>query len=321
MRSGRRGAHVAPGRVREGVNGQAGRLAQHARPKGGHLSKALLGTVPVEVTNFNERHKVFVDKFSNITAALEAAFNRVLENSAPVDPAIFYLGRLCVEDFNEILVLCANGYGFGASKLIRGMFERVLTGLFLHFHPEQTEDFLDFYWISQRKEINNLKTTFGETAVDAATVKQVEEKFQEVRKRFEVTACEKCKTKRINHSWNKLDIVAMAKEVQTQSKVAMQRFVFEAYLRPLRYAHSTVASLLSRLKDEENVTFDHEFQRVEADIALKAAHRLLVLTVMLQAIHFNLEPLVEHWNKLVEDFAQIWGISEEAQDQAAAPQS
>lgn len=234
-----------------------------------------------------------------------------------MDPVIFYLGRLCVEDFNEILVLCSNDYGYGASKLIRGMFERVLTGLFLHFHPEQTDDFLDFYWVSQRKEINNLKTSFGETAVDAATVRQIEKKYEEVRKRFEVTACEKCKAKRINHTWNKLDIVAMAKDVQTQSKMAMQKFVFEAYLRPLRYAHSTVASLLSRLKDEENVTFDHEFQRGEADIAFKTVHRLLVLTIMLQAIHFKIDYLGEHWKTLVEDFVEIWGPWEETQDGAA----
>ena len=96
---------------------------------------------------------------------------RVLESSTPVDPVIFYLGRLCIEDFNEILVLCANGYGYGASKLIRGMFERVLTGLYLHLHPDQAEDFLDFYWISQRKEINNLKSAFGEMAIDATTAK------------------------------------------------------------------------------------------------------------------------------------------------------
>lgn len=224
---------------------------------------------------------------------------------------IFYLGRLCAEDFNETLVLCANGYGYGASKLIRGMFERVVTGLFLHFHPDQTQDFMDFYWVTQRKEINNLRRHFGPEAISEELTEQIEVKYLEVFERFEITVCKKCGTKRVNHTWSKLDVVAMAREVQNQSKIEIEKSLFESYIRPLRYAHSTVAALLSRLeeKDGDKITFDHEFQRCEADSALKSAHRLLILTVMLQAIHFQLEPLSGHWEKLVNDFVEIWAVS------------
>jgi hypothetical protein len=278
------------------------------------LSGILLGTVPEEIKHFNERHTLFVERFANIKAALDTAFTRTVQSLNLVDPVIFYLGRLCIEDFNEILVLCANGYGYGASKLIRGMFERAVTGLFLHFHPDEVQAFLDFYWVSQRKEMNNLKESFGPTAISEEASKEIEEHYRKVVSQFEITACAKCKTKRINHTWSKFDLVAMTKDVQTQSKIAMQKFVFEAYLRPLRYAHSTIAALLSRLeqKDADTVFFDHQFQRLEADAALKTAHRLIILTLMLQAIHFKTDTLDEHWQKLVSDFAQVWGITEDS---------
>ena len=33
-------------------------------------------------------------------------------------------------------------------KILRGMYERVVTGRYLHAHSEETEDFFDFYWVS-----------------------------------------------------------------------------------------------------------------------------------------------------------------------------
>ena len=40
--------------------------------------------------------------------------------------AALSLGRICVEEFNEILLLAGNGRGVGALKVLRGMFERAV---------------------------------------------------------------------------------------------------------------------------------------------------------------------------------------------------
>ncbi|MGB9122955.1 MAG: hypothetical protein WCE73_20235, partial [Candidatus Angelobacter sp.] len=93
--------------------------------------KIILGYVPAEVEDFSKRHQLFAERFKNIKTALASAFKRTLESNSPADRVLFGLGRLCVEDFNEILVLSANGYGFGAVKLIRGMFERLVTASYL----------------------------------------------------------------------------------------------------------------------------------------------------------------------------------------------
>ena len=116
---------------------------------------------PDEWESFIGRHKLFFDRFPNLKKTLETAFLRELSAPEPVDKVIFYSGRLCVEDFMEIQLLCGNGYGIGALKLLRGMYERAVTARYLHLNPNEADAFLDFYWIAQHKEIEAVKRTFG----------------------------------------------------------------------------------------------------------------------------------------------------------------
>jgi hypothetical protein len=53
----------------------------------------------------------------------------------PEDRTVFVLGRLCMEDFFEIIQLAGNGYGFGALKLVRSLYERAVTMAFLSGQP------------------------------------------------------------------------------------------------------------------------------------------------------------------------------------------
>ncbi len=80
---------------------------------------------PDEQEAFVESHRLFFERFLNLQAALNIAFRREETTSGLADMVVFFLGRLCVEDFTEILLLCGNGYGMGAMKLLRGMYERV----------------------------------------------------------------------------------------------------------------------------------------------------------------------------------------------------
>jgi hypothetical protein len=275
----------------------------------GAHSKMKLGLVPIEVEDFNKRNQRFVENFAALKTGFEIAFLRELTDPSSVDKAILYLGRLCVEDFNEILVLCANGYGIGALKLILGMFERVVTAIFLHLHPEQADQFFDFYWVSLRKEANNIKQNFGETATKQIPWDEIESNYKRVVDNYKVTVCEKCRTTRTNHTWNRLDLVSMAKDIEKVGDARIGKFVYDAYLRPLRHAHSTVAAIVERLDvkgEGAEVTFDHRSQREEADNALKTAHRLVMLALMVQGEHFKIDALVQHWQQLADDFLATW---------------
>ncbi len=79
----------------------------------------------------------------------------------------------------EILLLCGNGYGVGAMKILRGMYERLVTGRYLDAHPEETDTFFDFYHVSQYKLAQAIRDKFDEAALP-------DEKFEEARASIQV---------------------------------------------------------------------------------------------------------------------------------------
>jgi hypothetical protein len=66
-----------------------------------------------EQADFLKRRDLFMKRFPNLRRTFEAAFTRQFSSAEPVDRVVFSLGRLCVEDFMEILLLAGNGCGLG----------------------------------------------------------------------------------------------------------------------------------------------------------------------------------------------------------------
>ena len=135
---------------------------------------------PTEQRRFAESHSLFFELFPNLQAAMKAVFIREITSRSRADFVVFYLGRLCAEDFNEILLLCGNGYGTGALKLLRGMYERVVTGRHLHAHPEEVDDFLNFYWVNAFRLARAIEDVFGKDQISAAKLAELEAKRSEV---------------------------------------------------------------------------------------------------------------------------------------------
>jgi len=259
---------------------------------------------PKEWKHFTKRHQLFLKRFPNLQGALHPAFLRGFSSSEPVDRVVFISGRLCVEDFNEILLLCGNGHGIGAMKILRGMYERAVTARYLHLYPKETDAFLNFYWISQHRLAEDFKRTFGEDFAPKDELKKIEERYQEVRDQFMVTDCKKCKTKRLNHTWSKLDFISMARQVGGVGKLTLP-----AYSLPTQEAHSTVRAILSRLKETQDgrLTFDEGPKHDEADTCLIVAHSTILDVLALQKEHFKLDRLEQPLQQCLQDFQEIWG--------------
>ena len=168
--------------------------------------------IPEEQTEFIKRHSLFFDRFPNLRSAFYTAFIREMSTAEPVDRVVFYLGRLCVEDFLELLLLCGNGYGIGAMKILRGMFECAVTASYLQQNSEEAENFLDYHWIAKHKLAQAIKETMGTDAIPKDIFEKFKENYQSVRPKFMVTDCKKCGTQRLNHTWTKLDFVSMARK-------------------------------------------------------------------------------------------------------------
>ena len=256
-----------------------------------------------EWTHFAESHRLFLERYPNLQLELETAFIRTGTTSEPVDRLVFFGGRLCAEDFMEILLLCGNGYGLGAMKILRGMYERVVPGRYLHAHSEETEAFFDFYWVSLYKLSRAIREKFGEAAVPMDKFEETQTNYHKVGERFMVSDCKECGTKRPNYTWSKLDFVSMAYATGPTG----DRIV-DAYYIPTQYAHSTVAAILARLREGTGggVTFDAGPQRSMADVALISAHNLMLNVLDLQKEHFKLDALEKPLEQCCRDFQDIW---------------
>src|SRR5271167_491232 len=58
-----------------------------------------------------------------------------LEDKYRTDLIVYTLGRIAVDDFNELVVLAGNGRGVGALKILRGMYERIVTAAYVAQTP------------------------------------------------------------------------------------------------------------------------------------------------------------------------------------------
>lgn len=241
----------------------------------------------------------------NILETCKQVFLRTLISDKPSDRVGFYLGRICVEEFNEILLLSGNGYGVGALKILRGMYERAVTAAYLLDNPEFGELFLDYHKVHKHKAYNHgqkmgpFKPQFSEE-----TVKQIKEEFEAVKAQYTEEICSVCKKTRIQGSWTKLDTLSLAKKAGK----GFEELYFDAFYLPTLQVHTTVSSLMNRLGQtpEGRMTFNPGAQRTEARHATVLAHNLLLSVIESQNRHFSLglESLLE---KNVADFQEAYG--------------
>src|SRR5882724_1061599 len=254
-----------------------------------------------EWKSFSDRNQEFLRLFPNLVKAMNIAFIRK-QTGPSIDVVILSLGRLCLEEFMEILLLCGHGYGIAATRSIRGMYEQAVIAEYLHKNPDEVDAFLNYHHIAGYKMLKQIQATMGTDVLSPEQTKRVEENYQKYKKQFMVSDCKKCGTFRVNHNWSKLDFVTMA------SRTSLGPLIVPDYYLPTRQIHSTVGAVFSRLEieDGDGLVFNEEAQRDEADQSLMAAHILMLSILELQKNHFNLEALEAPLQTCLADFSTIW---------------
>ena len=99
------------------------------------------------------------------------------EDKVTTDRVVFFLGRVAIDDFSEILVLSGNGLGIGAYKVLRGMYEKVVHAVYLDKHEVAARRFArqsDVYKekLATRLQEFDINILAGFTAQDIADLKQ-----------------------------------------------------------------------------------------------------------------------------------------------------
>ena len=253
---------------------------------------------------FFERHPSWPAALNNLHRVLEQVFIREVELKSPAEKVIFFMGRLCVEDFNETFLFAANGYGFGALKILRGLYERIVTTAFIAANQDEAIHFLEYHYIHRGRLMHHAESFFDnlEKYIDKAEIAEAKNDFLRHKDNFMQTKCQKCGTKAIMHSWSKLDLASMAK------KTGFENLYFPGYYYPTLQAHATAAAVMYRLKSSETnpIGFDEESQPAAADRSLIVAHNLIIRLVHIQSEFFKLD-LTQELELLNSDFKAVWG--------------
>ena len=258
---------------------------------------------PEEWKAFQERDQSFIDLFPHLHKAVEIAFTRDFVAPEIVDLFVMMYGRLCFEDFTEVLVCCGNGSGVAASKLLRTFYERAATVSYINDHSDEMGNFVDYHAVAQRKLFYSLQEVFGKDHMPPGSEEKMLADYNEVKDKFMITACEKCGTRRLNHTRSKLDFVSMAKTTG-----GLGQMINQAYYLPMRRAHSTVAVLLERFEVRTSgaVGFNPDAQRRCADMTLMTAHHVTLEVLKIQVKRFALPGLEEALDQCYKDWIEIW---------------
>lgn len=260
--------------------------------------------VEAEWKAFMTVHAEFMRRYPKLSTLLNRVFIRSGATNSPSDRVVLFLGRLMVEDFMEILLLCGNGYGVAGLKLLRGMYERAVTATYLSKNPSEAERFLDYHHVQEWKLCKRMVDTYKpDTVFSPEHMERMKADFERVRSKFTEVLCEKCRTTRLQISWSPLDTASMALKAED----GLGKLYLLCYLIPTLQSHATVSSLVTRMKTlpEGGISFDEGAQREKAGMALNCAHNLLLQSIDLQNKHFRLG-LDGELQGAFEDFQAIW---------------
>jgi hypothetical protein len=267
-------------------------------------------------TAFNQRHPQWTAVMSRLGDVINLAFTRTQVMKNPIDKFVYFYGNLVAEDFMELFLMAVNGYGFGAMKLLRSMYEHTVTLKYLHDHPHELQAFFDFDRVQQYKLMKPIIDTFGEDALPSETVAATEQKYREVKDKFMVKSCKSktCSEQRVGHTWSKLDFVSMAKKAGSIGSL-----IVPGYFEPLRHAHSTYRTMTERLeRGDGQMGFQRESPPEKADKALMMAHNCLLMALEVQKERFNIPGLDGAIQNSIRDWALVWSPESLAEIEADA---
>jgi Family of unknown function (DUF5677) len=253
-----------------------------------------------ELDRFKARHPSFAAAATRLQEMLDRALNRPLQPVAGtptlLQSAIFFLGHQAADGFFDIVLLAVHGYGMGALKLLRPLYERVVTALYLIKYPNQVNAFDAYGDIHAGRFVNRAKKDgLDLSAAPAEWLREVEKAYEAALPSFTDAPG------RVRGSWTELNLEALAR------KVGLETLYAPCALWPTMQLHTTRAGLDARLRvSNQGSLFTHEPQPDHADYAVKQLHDLIVyLLGMLNDFfgwHLDLRALVQ-------DVQTCWGTT------------
>lgn len=257
----------------------------------------------------------FVAAFGPLSEACKQTFSCGIDKQAakPADIAVYGLGRLCLEDFAEILFLAEHDYGYAAIKLLRGLYERAVVNEIIVEDPkEEGARFFNYYTVDERKFNRRGMESFAGWADDPSNMKA---SFEEYKGDYKYEPCSVCGLAP-QRSWTKYGLDALAGKLGATTNDRNLRELGKElkglYLAcasvPNLHIHASMASILQRLEEKSAAyVFMDGSQKDQVEYALSQAHGLMILALNTQNQYFNLG-LEVTLERLREDRTLAWPV-------------
>lgn len=227
---------------------------------------------------FVARNPKFPAAFVKLLDLSNQCFGRNPRDKDHREHICFWLGHTCRQDFLEVVFLAINGYGAGATKILRSLYERAVTIEYLIHNPHKVDRFLQFAAIQENRAMEAALKQVPRDQIDAEmgpenTVAETRKRYEQYKGNFKATACSVCGVK-TPPSWD-VDLVSMVQRVgEPYTKVFLL-----AYTNPNFKIHATLASANQPDEDREGK---------DAESALIVATELFLAVIRSQNALFSL---------------------------------
>jgi hypothetical protein len=246
---------------------------------------------------------------------LSEAEEIAVQNRRMAEVVVFYLGRAAADDLGEVLILAGNGRGIGAYKILRGMYERIVTAAFIAKNPSEARIFLSHSFIEREKLWNRLKEILPGIKDERTPeqIKEFEDECKEAKAKLKASICNKCKQPIAQEQWTRVSLDTMAEQADANLGVSYAY----CYLLPTFHSHATAFGLESRMRKTETGYSFKETSEPEAQKAILCAHGLILRLLKFQNNYFALgldAEIDSGWN----EFPKIWK-SESSEEPPVSP--
>ena len=244
-----------------------------------------------ESNAFFERQPGFYPVFERLVRLCNVCFGPRQPTSLPND-IFLRLGVTCRTEFLEVLFLAANGHAVGATKLLRGLYERAVTLAYLLRHPEKVKRFVAYAAINEFRLIEAARKIMTDEQLDAVlrygSISDMTERYDHYKTQFTR------RNKKIAPSWD-VDFASQVRDVGSP----FEEYYLNAYLMPTQHLHATLTSVMQPGERQSDLAL--------ADMTLMMAHALLLKVMELH----NQQFLLSIENELAvctADFVSLWKL-------------
>jgi uncharacterized protein DUF5677 len=250
------------------------------------------------IYDLDEHARHFAKTFAKSLLAIEALHKALMDClseskwDGQANRIVCLLAAACLREFNEIKLLATRELGTGAVKLIRTLYERVVTLSYLAKYPEEIRQFIDYSDVHWHKLLVEAKEVFGDDEqamsriASKGQIETIKDKFKTAKSNFQQSDCKKCKTTRLQGSWTKKSMPELSAGVSTE----VRNLYFRAFLSPTLHIHTTFWGIVHQYTQdvEGKPVFNEAHQEESARDAMDIAHILLLQVFDVLNSYFNL---------------------------------